>query len=92
MASFQIVEVHTELSSSGLHEHIAAVKTTGGYEWSRDTVVKDIRYGTDSYYTEVNGARANVIVVECPYCTFSDYIKTTADYTTADNLLSLPRF
>jgi Protein of unknown function (DUF3892) len=92
MASFQIVEVHTELSSSGLHEHIAAVKTRGGYEWSRATVVKDIRYGTDSYYTEVGGVRADVIVVECPYCNFNDYIKTTADYTTADNLLSLPRF
>lgn len=92
MADLRIVEVHTELSASGTHAHIAAVKTAGGYEWSRATVVNDIRFGTDTWYTEVNGSRADVIVVECPYCTFSDYIKTTADYTTADNLLSLPRF
>jgi hypothetical protein len=92
MASFQIVAVRTESSASGLHEHISAVKTSGGGEWSRSTVVYDIRHGTDSYYTEVNGNRADVIVVDCPYCNFSDYIRTTADATTADNLLSLPKF
>jgi hypothetical protein len=92
MASFQIVAVRTESSSSGSHEHISKVKTSGGSEWSRATVVKDIREGGDSYYTEVNGSKADVIVVECPNCTFSDYIKTTADSTTADNLLSLPKF
>lgn len=92
MASFQIVAVRTDLSESGLHEHISEVKTSGGGEWSRATVVKDIREGTDSYYTEVDGSKADVIVVECPRCDFGDYIKTTADSTTADNLLSLPRF
>jgi Protein of unknown function (DUF3892) len=92
VASFQIVAVRTEDSESGQHEHISMVKTSGGGEWTRETVIYDIRHGSDSYYTEVDGTRAEVIVVECPRCTFSDYIKTTADDTTADNLLSLPRF
>jgi hypothetical protein len=84
VASFQITAVRTESSASGLHEHISAVQIGCTSELSRSTVVNDIRYGSDSYYTEVGGAKADVIVVECPYCTFSDYIKTTADYTTAD--------
>lgn len=92
MASFQIVKVRTEKPLGVTHEHISAVMLKYGAELPRRTVVNDIRYGTDSYFTEVAGARADVIVRECPYCTFSDYIKTTADYTTADNLLSLPRF
>jgi prephenate dehydrogenase len=40
----------------------------------------------------VNAARAEVIVVSCPICSYRDYIKTVRDFTTADNLLSLPRF
>jgi hypothetical protein len=92
VASLQIVAVRTEPSASGLHEHISMVKTSGGGEWSRDEVIKDINAGTYSYYTEVDGSKAEVIVVECPNCTFDDYIKPTADSTTADNLLSLPTF
>lgn len=92
MASFQIVAVRTDWSTDSSHEHISEVKTSGGSIWSRATVVKDIREGGDSYYTEVDGSKADVIVVECPNCTFDDYIRTTADSTTADNLLSLPRF
>lgn len=92
MADFQIVAVRTEPSASGTHEHIARVKTRYGADIARSTVVNDIRYGSDTYYTEILGFRADVIVVECPHCTFGDYIKTTADATTADNLLSLPRY
>jgi hypothetical protein len=94
LASFEITEVHTESSSAGgaYHEHIAKVKTKGGSEWSRATVVKDIRYGNDSYYTYGGGEYADVIVRECPHCDFGDYITTTPDSTTKNNLLDLPRF
>lgn len=92
MASFQIVAVHTEDSDSGTHEHISKVKLRYGAELARSTVVNDIRYGNDSYYTEVDGDEADVIVVECPTCTFGDYITTAPDSTTTNNLLSLPRF
>ena len=46
MASFQIVAVRTESSADGSHEHISEVKTSGGNEWSRESVVKDIRDGS----------------------------------------------
>jgi Protein of unknown function (DUF3892) len=93
MASSQIVAVRTEDSETGSHEHISRVKLRYGAELPRSIVVNDIRSGNDSYYTEADGSRAQVVVVDCPYCIhFHDYIKTRADSTTADNLLSLPRF
>lgn len=92
MASLQIVAVRTEQVHPGQHPHITEVKTSDGREWTRDAVLADIRSGADSFYTEAGGERASVIDIKCPYCNFGDYIKTTADETTADNLLSLPPF
>jgi hypothetical protein len=92
MASLQITAVRTEQAHPGQHPHITEVKTSDGREWTRQEVLDDIRSGNDTFYTEVNGAHAGVIDVECPLCNFGDYIKTKADKTTADNLLSLPRF
>jgi Protein of unknown function (DUF3892) len=93
VADFQIVEVHTEPSSvGGHHEHIAAVKLRYGAVLPRSIVIQDIRYGTDSYYTYVDGVRADVTVGGCPCCTYGDYITTVPDYTPENNLLSLPRF
>lgn len=93
MASYEITEVHTESSSTGsYHEHIAKVRTKGGGEWSRQTVVNDIRYGRDSYYTYGGGEYADVIIRDCHNCGYEDYITTTPDSTTKNNLLSLPRF
>ena len=94
LASFEITEVHVEWSPAGgsQHEHIARVRTSGGGEWSRETVVRDIRFGDDSYYTYGGGLYADVIVRGCPHCTFGDYITTTPDSTTKNNLLELPRF
>jgi uncharacterized protein DUF3892 len=93
MATFQINGVRTEQSPGATHEHISHVRLAAtGTIFPRSTVIKDLRdpYG-DRYYTKVGQARANVIVVGCPLCSFGDYIKTEADGTTADNLLSLPR-
>jgi hypothetical protein len=93
MATYQITEVHTEASSvGGHHEHIAKVRCSDGTTWSRETVIKDIRYGDDSYYTYGGGAYADVTVGSCPCCSYGDYITTEPDYTTENNLLSLPRF
>jgi hypothetical protein len=91
--NFQINGVRTEKPYGATHEHITHVRLAAtGSILRRQTVVNDLRnpYG-DRYYTKVGQARANVIVVRCPLCTFRDYIKTEADRTTADNLLSLPR-
>jgi hypothetical protein len=92
MATFQITAVRTEKSSGGTHEHISHVGLPAGSVLPRSVVIKDLRDPNgDRYYTYVNGNKADVIVVDCPRCDFSDYIRTKADSTTADNLLSLPR-
>jgi hypothetical protein len=90
----QITNVNTFYSTAGLfsHRHISEVKTAGGEVLTRSEVVRRIENGSQSFYTYANGSQASVIVVKCPNCSASDYIKTTADATTADNLLSLPPF
>ncbi len=90
----QIVAVNKVASTAGpySHWHISEVKTASGEVLKRSEVVERIQKGTQSFYTYVNGSQASVIVVKCPTCSTNDYIKTTADSTTADNLLSLPPF
>jgi hypothetical protein len=94
MATFTITRVRTERPIGAAHEHITYVELNGNSNLiiSRSTVISDIRspFG-DRYITNAGGVRANVIVVGCPICTFSDYITTEPDWTTQNNLLSLPR-
>jgi hypothetical protein len=90
----QITNVNTVSSSAGIfpHRHISEVKTAGGEVLTRSEVARRIENDTQSFYTYVAGKQASVVVVKCPRCSSSDYIRTTADTTTADNLLSLPPF
>jgi hypothetical protein len=92
----QITNVNTITSSAGLfpHRHISEVKTAGGEVLTRSEVARRIENGEQSFYTYVAGSQASVVVVKCPHsgCASTDYIRTTADSTTADNLLSLPSF
>lgn len=88
---YEITKVRTDQGPGASHEHISNVWV--GFELSRSTVVTDIRtQGGDRYHTNVGGRRANVVVVGCPVCAASDYIRTDADSSTANNLLSLPKF
>lgn len=91
--TYQITKVRTERPYGATHEHIASVELNGSFEIGRATVIADLRslYG-DRYYTYAGGAKADVIVAGCPHCGFGDYITTAPDWTTANNLLSLPRF
>lgn len=92
MSTFQVTGVRTERSPTGYHDHISHVRIGAATILTRGTVVNDLRIpGGDRYYTEVNGRKANVEVVHCPNCTFADYIRTDADASTANNLLSLPK-
>jgi len=59
---------------------------------NRETVISKINQGWESFYTSVGGQMATVIVRSCPYCYASDYITTTPDSTTKNNLLSLSGF
>jgi hypothetical protein len=90
----QITNVNIVSSTAGLfpHRHISEVKTAGGEVLTRSEVARRIENDEQSFYTYVLGSQASVVVVKCPHCTSSDYIRTTADSTTADNLLSLPSF
>jgi Protein of unknown function (DUF3892) len=95
MATYEITAVRTETTGYDPHEHITNVELSNKEDqrFSRATIIKDLKdvHG-DRYYTYGGGERADVVVRGCPRCTFSDYITTTPDSTTANNLLHLKRF
>lgn len=92
-STYEVIEVRTVRPSGAAHEHITHVKLAFGSVLTRETVIKDLRqpWG-DRYFTYAAGTRADVIVAGCPHCGRGDYITTTPDWTTENNLLSLPRF
>jgi hypothetical protein len=98
MADFQVSKIKTEPGfGDGEHEHIAAVELDYYPQWrfSRDVIIRNLRSPTgDRYYVFVGGdeRRAEVVVGDCPFCSFGAYLTTVADSTTADHLLRLPRF
>jgi hypothetical protein len=93
VATFEITGVRTVRPAGYDHPHISHVRLgTSEYLITRATVIADLRspWG-DRYYTYAAGKRADVIVAGCPVCGFGDYITTEPDWTTENNLLSLPR-
>ncbi|MGH8336887.1 MAG: DUF3892 domain-containing protein [Gammaproteobacteria bacterium] len=66
-----------------------AITHLGGstWRWTRQQVVNLIKDGTNTFFTLVNGKRANVGVVEA---TNGPYLRTYADGVWNDNLLALP--
>jgi hypothetical protein len=91
MATYTVNRVHKGLSANGTHEHVEAICTTANLKYTRDQVIASIN-GADDWYTSVGGRSAKIIVVNngCGRCHLKPYIRTTADSTTSDNLLSLP--
>ncbi len=59
----------------------------GGWRWTRQEVINSINGKTNTFYTSVNGRRADVGVVHGPH---GDYVRTHADGVWNDNLLALP--
>ena len=57
-----------------------------GWKWTRADVITSIENKTNTFYTLVNGKRANVGVVNGPN---GKYVRTHADNTYNDNLLAL---
>lgn len=55
--------------------------------WTRDQVITWIQQGTHTFFTHVNGKRANIGVFKGPN---GPYVKTYADGVWNDNLLALP--
>jgi hypothetical protein len=57
------------------------------WKWTRQQVVDSINANTNTFYTLVNGKRADVGVVKGPN---GPYVRTYADGVWNDNLLALP--
>ncbi len=58
-----------------------------GWKWTRSQVVESIEAKTNTFFTLVNGKRANIGVVDGPA---GKYVRTHADGAWNDNLLALP--
>ena len=91
--TFRVTGIRTEPSSNQTHDHVAAIRQGSNPQLiRRDVIVADLRDPTgDRYYVEVGDRRGDLVSVACPICNVPDYLRTTADSTTADLLLSLPR-
>jgi hypothetical protein len=66
-----------------------AITHLGGatWRWTRQEVIDSINAKTNTFYTLVNGKRADVGVVDGPN---GQYVRTYADRVWNDNLLALP--
>jgi hypothetical protein len=80
------VQVRCVNKTSTGHEHITHL---GGanWKWTVEQVVQSIEGKTNTFYTLVNGKRANVGVVQGAH---RKYVRTFADGVWNDNLLALP--
>lgn len=58
-----------------------------GWKWTRQEVITSIENKTNTFYTHTNGNRAEIGVVNG---TYGKYLRTYANGTWNDNLLSLP--
>jgi hypothetical protein len=70
------------------HEGITHLGGPGGGGWklTRQEVINSIRAGRDTFYTQVDGKRANIAVREGPH---GPYVQTHADGDWNNNLLAL---
>lgn len=85
MADLQVTCIN-KTPRNNPHEGITHL---GGFGWkkTREQVVREIDARVNTFYTSVNGTRANVAVREG---TNGKYVQTHADGYWNDNLLALP--
>ena len=70
------------------NEHEAITHLGGqGWRWTRSQVIASIEAGTNTFFTTVNGKRADVGVVNGPN---GKYVRTHADGYYNNDLLALP--
>lgn len=58
-----------------------------GWKWTREAVIQSIEAGTNTFFTNTTGQRTDIAVVDGPH---GKYLRTHANGTWNDNLLSLP--
>jgi hypothetical protein len=85
MADAQVTCINKQ-PRNDTHEGITHL---GGPEWwwTRQAVIDSIRRKDNTFYTLVNGRRADVGIVNGPH---GPYLRTHADGQWNDNLLALP--
>jgi hypothetical protein len=85
MADVQITCINKQPRNNP-YEGITHVGNSQG-RWPRDQVVDWIRSGAHTFFTSVNGKRADIGVVDGPN---GPYLQTYADDAWNNNLLALP--
>jgi hypothetical protein len=87
MSSYHVTCINKHPTHHDRHHRITHIGGSWGRH-SEDSAIYNIEHGIHSYYTTGGGQRANVIVAtHSP--SGKKYLKTDADSTTKDNLLSL---
>jgi hypothetical protein len=87
MGVYQVTCISKRGTHYNPHERIEYIgNESGGWRLSEESAITRILNRTDSFYTFVNGRRADVIVAEH---NGRRYLKTDADGYVPDNLLSL---
>jgi hypothetical protein len=85
MADVQVTCINKQ-PRENTHEGITHLGGSG-WRWTRQQVIDSINAKTNTFYTMVNGTRANVGVVNGAN---GQYLRTYADGQWNDNLLALP--
>lgn len=86
MARGQVTCIRKRGSHYNPHERIQAI-AGNGWERTEDQAIADLDGGVHTFFTEVDGAEAEVIVATH---LGRRYLKTKADRVSPDNLLALP--
>lgn len=87
-----VTKVRKERSSSGTHDHIEGVCTSGGTHYIRGQVIAALDRHED-WHTEASGRTAKIRKIDqCthPGCSLTPYITTAPDHTATNNLDNLP--
>jgi Protein of unknown function (DUF3892) len=91
VATYSIAAVHLEIAPGATHYHIARVKLLGVKgDFPRSQIIAWIGEGHEFWTYATPPAR--VYVRGCPDCYAGDYITTSPDATTRNNLLDLPNY
>ncbi len=78
------------VSKGGAHRHIEVICLEDQRRIPKANAIRNIRMRSETYYTLINGQRAEVEVsTQCSRC-FSEYLRTNRDSLTRTNLLELP--
>jgi len=86
MADAQVTCITKRPHHSDPHHSITHLGGSG-WRWTKEQVIESIRARTNTFFTKVNGIRADIGIVDGPN---GPYLRTHANDRWNDNLLALP--